>query len=373
MDFTLSEEQEAIADLAGRIFTEKLAPERLREIETDPAGDWFAADVWAELAKSDLLGVCLPESVGGGGYGFFEACLLAEQQGRAVAPVPLLPTLVLGALPIARFGSRDQKQLLAGVIDGAVILTAALSEAGDYLTPTLPSTTALRDGAGWRLTGSKAVVPAAHMATRLLVPAAVDSGVGVFIVDPAAGGVEVERNVGINDEPLSTVHLDGAAGDPLGDVHDGADILDWISARAVAALCATQAGVCDAALRLTATYVSEREQFGSKIGTFQAVAQRIADAYIDAEAIRLTAQQAAWRLSEELPAADEVHIAKFWAADGGHRVVHAAQHLHGGIGVDLDYPVHRYFRWTKVIELSLGTATEHLRRLGQRIAAAPRA
>jgi alkylation response protein AidB-like acyl-CoA dehydrogenase len=371
VDFTLSEEQEAIAELAGRIFAEKLPPERLREIETDPAGRWFADDVWNELAKSDLLGVCLPESVGGGGYGFVEACLLADQQGRAVAPLPLVPTIVLGALPIARFGTSDQQDLLAGVIDGSVILTAALTEIGDYLTPSLPATTAAADSDSWRLTGTKVVVPAAHLATRILVPARVDGGTGVFVVDPAAGGVDIERNVAINDEPLSTVHLDGAVGEPLGDVHDGAAILDWISHRAIAALCSTQAGVCDAALRITASYVSEREQFGSKIGTFQAVAQRIADAYIDAEAVRLTAQQAAWRLAEELPAADELHIAKFWAADGGHRVVHATQHLHGGIGVDLDYPVHRYFRWTKVIELSLGSATEHLRHLGQRIAATP--
>jgi alkylation response protein AidB-like acyl-CoA dehydrogenase len=371
VDFTLSEEQEAIVDLAGRIFTEKLPPERLREIETDPAGRWFADDVWNELAKSDLLGVCLPESVGGGGYGFLEACLLAEQQGRAVAPVPLVPTLVLGALPIARFGSPSQQELLAGVIDGSVILTAALTELGDYLTPSLPVTTASEETGAWRLTGTKVVVPAAHLAARILVPARVDGGVGVFVVDPAAGGVEIERSVGINDEPLSTVRLDGAAGEPLGAVHDGPVVLEWISDRAIAALCSMQAGLCDVALRITAGYVSEREQFGSKIGTFQAVAQRIADAYIDAEAIRLTAQQAAWRLSEELSAADELHIAKFWAADGGHRIVHATQHLHGGIGVDLDYPVHRYFRWTKVIELSLGSATEHLRRLGARIAAAP--
>jgi len=371
VDFALSEEQEAIADLAGRIFSEKLPPERLREIETDPAARWFAEDVWNELAKSDLLGVCLPESVGGGGYGFVEACLLAEQQGRAVAPLPLVPTLVLGALPIARFGSAQQRALLTGVIDGSIILTAALTEAGDYLTPSLPSTTATGNGGAWRLTGTKVVVPAAHLAARILVPARVDSGVGVFVVDPEAGGVEIVRNLGINDEPLSTVHLDDAVGEPLGDLEEGAVIGEWISDRAIAALCATQAGLCDEALRLTAAHVSEREQFGAKIGTFQAVAQRIADAYIDAEAIRLTAQQAAWRLAEELPAADELHIAKFWAADGGHRVVHAAQHLHGGIGVDLDYPVHRYFRWTKVIEASLGTATEHLLRLGQRIAAAP--
>jgi alkylation response protein AidB-like acyl-CoA dehydrogenase len=371
VNFTLSEEQTAIADLAGRIFTDKLAPERLREIETDPAGRWFADDVWNELAKSDLLGVCLPESVGGGGYGFYEACLLAEQQGRAVAPVPLVPTLVLGALPIARFGTAAQQELLGGVVDGSTILTAALTEPGEYVTPSVPATSAGREGSTWRVSGTKIVVPAAHLAAHVLVPAAANGGTGVFLVDLASDGIEVERNVAINDEPLSTVHFDGAVGEPLGDVHDGPAVVDWITSRAIAALCATQVGVCDVALRITATYVSEREQFGSKIGTFQAVAQRIADAYIDAEAIRLTAQQAAWRLSEELPADDELHMAKFWAADGGHRVVHAAQHLHGGVGVDLDYPVHRYFRWTKVIEQSLGGATEHLRRLGERIAAAP--
>lgn len=372
MDLSLSEEQQSIADLAGQILTDKLTPARIREIETDPAERWFADDVWNELAKADLLGICLPESVGGAGYGFFEACLLLEQQGRTVAPLPLLPTLVLGALPIARFGSAEQQHaLLPGVIDGSTILTAALYEVGEYVVPELPSTTAAEDGDAWRIDGEKILVPAAHLAARLLVPARTDGGVGVFLVDTAASGVELERNTAISNEPLFTVRLTSVAGEPLGDPHRGDEIVEWISERATAGLCSLQTGVCEAALRLTATYASEREQFGAKIGTFQAVAQRLADAYIDTEGIRLTALQAAWLLSQEVPAADEVHIAKFWASSGGDRVVHAAQHVHGGIGVDLDYPVHRYFRWSKVIELLLGSGTEHLRRLGQRIAAAP--
>ena len=144
----------------------------------------------------------------------------------------------------------------------------------------------------------------------------------------------------------------------------------WITDRAVAGLCAIQAGVCEAALRTTANYTSEREQFGMKIATFQAVAHRAADAYIDTEAIRLTACQAAWRLAEGRPAAEALAIAKFWAAEGAQRVVHAAQHLHGGIGIDVDYPVHRCFRWAKQVELSLGGGTAHLRRLGDLIASA---
>jgi alkylation response protein AidB-like acyl-CoA dehydrogenase len=279
---------------------------------------------------------------------------------------------VLGALPIAHFGTNAQQvALLPGVVDGTTILTAALFEAGEYIVPAVPATTATRTGDTWKIDGEKILVPAAHLASRILVPARTDDGVGVFVVDASDGGVELERNEAISDEPLSTLTLRGAAGDQLGDGARGQEIVEWMTERAIAAVCAIQTGVCEAALRLTATYASEREQFGAKIGTFQAVAQRLADAYIDTEGIRLTAVQAAWLLAQEVPATDEVHIAKFWASYGADRVVHAAQHVHGGIGMDLDYPVHRYFRWSKVNELTLGTATEHLRRLGQRIAAAP--
>ena len=129
--------------------------------------------------------------------------------------------------------------------------------------------------------------------------------------------------------------------------------------------------MCTAALEMTAKYTSEREQFGKKIASFQAVGQRAADAYIDTEAVRLTTWQAAWRLSEDLSAAEEVAVAKFWAAEGGQRVVHAAQHLHGGLGVDRDYPLHRYFLWAKQLELTLGGATASLLRLGRALAAQP--
>ncbi len=127
--------------------------------------------------------------------------------------------------------------------------------------------------------------------------------------------------------------------------------------------------MCAEALRLTAEFTKTREQFGVAIATFQAVGHRAADAYIDTEAVRLTAWQACWRLAAGLPAAEEVAIAKFWAAWGGQRVVHAAQHLHGGIGVDKDYPLHRYFLYAKHLELTLGGATHQLLRLGKMIAA----
>jgi len=372
MDFTLSEDQAAIGELAGRIMGDKCPPERLREIEQDPEGRWFADDVWRELAKADLLGLCLPEAHGGGGYGFLEACLILEQQGRNAAPLPLLPTLVLGALPIAQFGNEGLRaKWLPRVVQGDAILTAALTEPGDGYVAAVPATTATPDGTGWRLDGEKSFVAAAHLADAILVPARIgDATTGVFVVDSSATGLEIERNVLLNHEPVATVRLNGVRVTEE-ELVGGEDVVRWTTERAVAALCSIQVGLCDAALKITAAYVNEREQFGAKIGTFQAVGHRIADAYVDAEAVRLTALQAVWRLAEGLPADDELHIAKFWAADGGHRLVHACQHLHGGIGVDLDYPIHRYFRWTKAIEFTLGSATEHLRRLGRRIAAAP--
>jgi alkylation response protein AidB-like acyl-CoA dehydrogenase len=374
MDFTLSDEQTALRDLAAQILSERATPERVREIEDHASGDWFDRALWSELAKADLLGLCLPEAHGGGGYGLFELALILEQVGRNVAPVPLYATLALGALPLAEFGSEAQQAAwLPGVVSGDVVLTAALSEGGDGLPPAVPATEAVADGEGWRITGTKALVPSAHLAQRVLVPARTGDGTStVFLVDLAAAGVTAERNQSVNLEPLTTLTFDDVAvgaADVVGEVDGGAAVTAWIADRGVAALCALQAGVCEAALRITATYTSERKQFGSPIATFQAVAHRAADAYIDTEAIRLTAHQAAWRLANGLPAHEELAIAKFWAADGAHRVTHAAQHLHGGIGVDVDYPVHRTFRWARHLELSLGGGTTHLRRLGAHLAA----
>lgn len=374
MDFTYTDEQQAIAELSHRILSEQLPPDRLRELERTDA--WFADEVWLALAKADLLGIALPEADGGGGYGIAGACLIAQQIGRTVAPVPFLSTIVASALPLARFGSDEQRQrFLPSVIDGSATLAMALYEPSDVAVPAVPSTQATPEGDGWRLDGEKSLVVGADRVAAILVPARTGEATsGVFLVEPDAAGVSRQREAAVTGEPQWTVHLDGvlAAADAiLGGPDQGAEIVDWVSDHLVAAICAMQTGVCEEALAITAKYVSEREQFGAKLGTFQAVGQRVADAYIDTEAIRLTAIQAIWRLSEGLEAGDELMTAKFWAADGAQRVVHAAQHLHGGIGVDLDYPIHRYFRWAKVLELTLGGATPSLQRLGASLAAQP--
>lgn len=373
MDLTLDESQQAVADLTHRILSDTCSPERIREIEQEPA--WFASEAWRKLADADLLGVALPEAHGGGGLGFLAAALMCEAMGRTVAPVPLLPTLVLGALPIAEFATPAQAAaLLPGVIAGVTILTAALAEGLDPVAPVTPATTSSpRAGGGWVLDGEKSFVPAAHLAAAMLVPAAsADGTVRVFLVDPRTTGVALDPQVPSHLEPLWRVRLDGvpveAEAELGGGAVDGRAVVAWLEEHLAAAACMVAAGVCGEALALTARYVSEREQFGAKIATFQAVSQRAADAYIDTEAVRLTALAAAWRLHEGLDAASAVAVAKHFTAEAGQRVVHAAQHLHGGIGMDLDYPIHRYFRWAKYCELLAGGGTHHLRALGAQLA-----
>jgi 3-oxocholest-4-en-26-oyl-CoA dehydrogenase beta subunit len=371
MDFSLSDEQQALQGLARQILGDRMTPARLKEVEAGP--EWFDRETWAELAKANLLGIAVPEAHGGLGYGFLELCLVLQEQGRTAAPLPLLATLVMGALPIARFGRAEQQaRLLPGVVSGLVVLTAALNEVG--APPESPTTVAVSAGNAWRVDGTKICVPAAHLADVVLVPASTDDGVAVFLVDPKADGVTLDRQDTLNLEPQFEMTLRGVtidAADMLGTVADGAAILDWLLARATAGLCAIAAGVSHAALHQTAQYTTERKQFDRAIGTFQAVGQRMADAYIDAQGIELTMLQAASHLDGDESAPLDVASAKFWASEAGSRVVHAALHVHGGISIDLDYPIHRYFLWAKQIEFSLGSETEQLRRIGAILAAEP--
>ena len=151
-------------------------------------------------------------------------------------------------------------------------------------------------------------------------------------------------------------------------IGQGEDILDWLEQRANVGHCALQVGVTEAAMRRTAEYISERKQFGVPLGSFQALAMRMADSYIDVEAIRTTYWLAMWRLSEGLDARAEVRAAKWWACDAAHRVVCTAQHLHGGMGADVEYPIHRFFLMAKQISYSLGNASNQLEKLGKLLA-----
>jgi acyl-CoA dehydrogenase len=251
-----------------------------------------------------------------------------------------------------------------------VLLTAALVELGAEAGS--PTTTATRDGGGWRLDGVKSNVAAATAAELIVVPAAVGDDVGMFLVPAAAAGVSAARQQSMNHEPLFEVRLDGVrvAGEALlGSVEHGREILAWTINRTTIAICALVSGVADEAVRLTAKYTTERKQFDRAIGTFQAVGQRMADCFIDDQAIELTMLQAATHLDEGRDDPLEIATAKFWAADGGNRIGHAALHIHGGISIDVDFSIHRYFLWLKQYEFTLGAATPELLTIGKVLAA----
>lgn len=361
MDFTFTEEQETVGKVARQLFEHRATPEHLTDLESGEVR--FDAHLWSELASADLLGIALPESVGGAGGGFLELGVLLSEVGWSVAPVPVYPTLALGADTIGRHGDSDtQQRYLPGVVDGSTILTAALAEP-ENSDPTAPLTTARADGDTWLLNGTKELVPAAQLATAIVVSARADDGPGLFVVETGSDAVTITPARTTNGEPYADVVLTDAVGRRLTE-HGGADIVKALYTRALVGLCAIQIGVVERALKLAASYTSEREQFGRPIGSFQAVQQRLADAFIDVEAIRWTTWHAAWLIAEGRPADREARIAKFWAAEAGARVVASAQQVHGGMGIDVTYPLSRYFLWAKQNELVLGSASQQLARLG---------
>ncbi|MDH3705826.1 MAG: acyl-CoA/acyl-ACP dehydrogenase, partial [Acidimicrobiia bacterium] len=345
-------------DLASQILTDKLDIERLREIEA--TDDWFDRDAYAELARTGLVGIALTEAVGGGGQDLVAWSQVLRAQGASVAPMPLLPTM-LGSLAIDQLGSDEQRRrLLPGVVDGSRVLAVADQEPNDEDVRAPGARVA--DGA---LTGTKIVVEFGAVADQLVVSALDDSGQPrLWLVEADARGISRTRSTSTRLEPLFQLDFDATPAEPLGG--DGA--VDWLVDRHLLALCSTQVGVSETALKMTAEYTSQREQFGRPVATFQAVTQRLADQYINVNGIRLTTAAAIWRLANGVDAADAILVAKWWASERAQDVVHATQHCHGGMGVSVDYPLFRYTLWSKHLTVSLGGGTRQLRALGARLA-----
>ncbi|HXY43695.1 MAG TPA: acyl-CoA dehydrogenase [Acidimicrobiales bacterium] len=373
MDFELDDDQKALSELAARILADRSTPARLKSTEDEAAagGDGVDHVLWGQLASAGLLAAPLAEDGGGAGMGLLGACAVLEEVGRRLAPVPYLES-VLSALAIERFGPAGLRKAVAEVGAGSLVITPALAEA--QAPPRRPAATARPAGDGFMLEGEKICVPAGLAAGAYLVPVTLPTGSsGVVLVEAGAAGLERERQDTTTGRPEARLRLSSVAapaGALLGsETSEEADVLDWLVDRVTAALCVAAAGCLQEALRITASYVKERKQFDRVLASFQAVGQRAADAFIDTLGVRLTAWQAAWRLSAGLPASAEVTIAKYWASEAGQRVVHTCQHLHGGIGMDRDYPVHRYFLAAKQVDLALGGAAPQLAELGQAIAA----
>jgi alkylation response protein AidB-like acyl-CoA dehydrogenase len=370
VDYTLDEQQVAVRELAAQIASRRATRERFAVLEG--GGGWFDQDLWKELAAAGLVGIAVPEEQGGSGAGFVELCLLVQELARSAANVFAIEPIVLAALPISHFGTAEQqRRLLVPFCAGDLLLTSALGggpqRCGDLV--------AEADGEDWRLSGEVRHVPLADAAHKVLVEAVDELGrPGLFLVDASAVGATMTPQSSVDRRPRWQLRLDRCPVVTVDVLRAPGELSEdderWIRDRAVAARCVAQVGSSEAALRMTADYVSERKQFGRPIGTFQAVAQRIADAYIDVTGVRLTAWRAAWLLGEDAPDAQALALAAWWAADAPGRVAEAAMHLHGGLGVDLDYALHRHYLAVRQGELSLGGPSSRLQALGDILAVA---
>ncbi|MER6633569.1 acyl-CoA dehydrogenase family protein [Streptomyces sp. NPDC000987] len=363
MDFSLGEELEELRNLAREIFTDHATPERLRAVETSATR--VDDKLWADLSAAGLLAAPLPEEAGGAGLDLAGLCVLLEEQGRRVAPVPLWPA-VLGSLALSAHGSAGQRAaLLPAAADGTGRITLALEEFAPA-DPCTPLTTAAPEGAGWRLTGTKAVVPSPAGAEQVLVSAATDAGTGLFLVRRDAPGTTWTPAETTSYDLAAHLDLDSTPAEAVGAPGTGA--VEWIIDRARVALAAVQLGVAEGAVRYAADHLSTREQFGRPLATFQAVQHQLADCVIETDAMRVTLWQAVTALEDGEDTEQSVLVAKWWAGEGGLNVVHRVQHVHGGIGVDTDYPVHRHFLWGKQVSTTLGGAAGDLSRLGDLLA-----
>lgn len=328
MDFTPTEEQRAARDLAAEILDRSAEP-------------------WKALCEAGL--VAAVEEIG-----LLGLVLLLEEAGRRTVSIPLAATCAYGLLPVAAHGTDEQRaRLLPGLRDGSYVATGAFPHR---------SARAVESGNGWRLTGTLPAVPWLRDATHVLVPAetatATDEGIRLFWLPVPSSGVEPVDTTA--PWAAARLVLDGTPAEPLGDESAYAHVL----ARARTAFAGLQAGVCAGSLARAVEYTTVREQFGRPLSTNQAVLLRAADAHMDTEAIRVTAYEAAWRFDTSLPAASHALTAAWWASEGGKRVVHAGQHLHGGIGADLEHPVHRHFLWGRQLDAYLGAGAELLAELG---------
>ncbi|PLW81890.1 acyl-CoA dehydrogenase [Kineobactrum sediminis] len=337
MDFSLSEDQSAIAELAQKIFLDQV---------TDTAQaqqhEYFDDALWQTLASAGLVGVGLSEANGGSGMGFIAQCLVLKHMGTVLAQVPLLETL-LAAQAIEEAGVVDT---LAKVAAGEGHLSLSLA-AGLTLDNSLVS-------------GELMMVPYAEGAQYIVVQA----NSTLLAVSPDCDAVLLTPQRVSNGRSSFMVTLNKAPCTLLGD----ADAIAALQQRQQVATAMVQLGVAEEALRRTALYTTERTQFGKPIAAFQAVAHRAADAYIDIEALRSVIDGAMWRLDSGADASLQAGAARWWANETSHRVSHTAQHLHGGIGADVEYPLHRYFLWAKQLEFDLGGASQQLAAMGRHLA-----
>lgn len=360
MDFNLSDEQSAIAEMAGRLFSDHCTDAALTAF--DRGGEPYDADLWRKVVDTGLHALLVGGDSGGSGLGMTELMLVLQAQGRALAPVPLWRHQ-LATATLDRYPAGDSAKWVEGAVAGEFLATLSIVDPRQS-TCSLLRAQATADG--WRLDGACPAVGTAAQSRWALLTADVDGEAGLFFVDLAdksIGFVEGRYTHGerVADVIVTSLSVPAASRLP-------GEALAWLTQRSLAAISALQLGVSEEQLRRTAEYISERRQFDRVIGTFQAAQMQMADGYIHREVLRTSLYQLCYRLDAGLDAAPQAQATKYLACEAGHRVGHMAQHLHGGIGVDVSYPIHRFQLWSRALGLATGGSDSALAGLGEWLA-----
>jgi len=375
MPLVLTEEQSLLRDSARGFINEKAPIAHLRKMRDDRDEIGFSRDLWKGFAEMGFAGLLVPENFGGSGLGAVEAGIVLEEIGRNLMPSPFLSTAVLAASALVRGGSAEQQAAyLPKIADGSLIATLAVDEGAKHKPNTI-AMQALRAGNGFKLNGAKALVVDGHVADLLIVAARTGGSAGerngltLFLVDPKANGVSVERTVMVDAHNAARITFDNvevSADAVLGEVDQGGDLLDAVLNVGRGAVAAEMVGLSEEVFNRTVTYLKERKQFGKLIGEFQALQHRAAQLYIDIEISRAATLKALQALDQDASKADHaVSVAKAHAGTTATRAVQEGVQMHGGMGMTDQFDIGLFMKRARVCQELFGDNNFHAERLAE--------
>lgn len=367
MQLGLSEEQTRLAQTARAFFRELAAVGRLRQLRDHRDAHGYSRELWQEMAALGWVGMCLPEAYGGAGLGFVELCVVLEEAGRQLAPEPWTSTVLLGAQALLDGGSEAQRaRWLPEIANGRAVVALAYEEIVQRGELARIETRAERHGSAWKLSGEKVQVLDAHVSDALLVFACVGDKHALFLVNPRAHGVEIERHTRIDGRNSASVRMrevEVAADSCVGELGQALPLLERVLDRATIGASAEMLGGASRAFDDTLDYLKTRQQFGVAIGTFQALAHRAARLFIELSLARSAVMAAASAVDEHPEqVARLASLAKVRCSDAFVHVTSEAIQMHGGIGVTDDFHMGFFFKRARAAAVAFGDSTWHLRR-----------
>ncbi len=363
MDFAFNEDQEELRRYVRQWLDKKAGIETVRSLMETPDGN--SVEHWSEIAEMGWQAMAIPEEYGGAGFGFLELAVILEEQGRVLFTAPFLSTAVLAAHALLIGGTEEQKQRhLPGIAAGEVVATVAASDATGELTADGTETTAVPDGDGWLLTGTKRFVLDGHTADLVIVTAATDDGMGAFIVDHADVNASVLPTMD-ETRKQAEVSLDGVRVDASARLEtDVEGLLGRLDLIAGAALSIESVGAAQKCLDMSVEYAKDRKQFNRPIGSFQSIKHKCADMLVTLEAAKSAAYYSAWAVGEGAEdVAEAVAIAKAYGTDAFYHCAAENIQIHGGIGFTWEHDAHLYFKRAKSSQLMFGSPQHQRRRL----------